>query len=666
MAFDNVMHGTNESEMLEGTVGSDLLWGLGGDDTLMGGAGDDWLSGGMGADEIHGGEGSDWAVYLASAKGVTVSLRPGANINMGGDAEGDELIDIENIYGSMHGDHLIGSGRANKLVGGAGRDLLQGGAGDDMLRGGDGDDELEGGAGNDSLFGDKGSDILSGEDGHDVLWGGKENDILDGGDGNDTLEGGFGKDDIDGGDGMDTVQYSRSNEAVTVDLGTGMGTGGHADGDTLEGIEGVTGSMHGDMLTLGDDMGGTLMGYKGDDTLTGGAMADKLMGGMGNDTLMGGKGDDTLSGDMGNDMLMGGMGNDMLYASDGEDTLDGGENAAGEDPDMDTVSYKDAEKGITVNASQTDSTMVVVTKPGSATADNTLKNIEIIQGSPHADTIAANQDIDLSADDVTVNGIMLKGFENATGGSDGNMLTGNDMANVLMGGGGNDTLDGGDGADMLQGGDDADDLTGGEGADTLYGGKGVDTINGGADDDMIVPGLGIATGEAGAGPEDLSGGAGGDTFMFGAFGTDDDGIADPDADPITRSIDGTGAEAFTATINDFEEDGGDTLDISAWGGVKITSDAVRFALLNGSYSSATGGVGTAPGDDAGDWLLTVSADANAVLTLSVNRDTKVVEAADTATTAADEQDVTEVDSYAITITGVPATDLSVDDFMLGG
>ena len=113
MAFDNVRHGTNAGEMLEGTVGNDLLWGLGGDDTLMGGAGDDWLSGGMGADVIDGGAGEDWAVYFASAKGVTVSLRPGANLNKGGDAEGDELIDIENVAGSMHGDHIMGSGRVS-------------------------------------------------------------------------------------------------------------------------------------------------------------------------------------------------------------------------------------------------------------------------------------------------------------------------------------------------------------------------------------------------------------------------------------------------------------------------------------------------------------------------------------------------------------------------
>ena len=113
MAFDRVIHGTNEGEMLDGSVGSDLIWGLGGDDTLMGGGGDDWLSGGMGADVINGGAGEDWAVYFASAKGVTVSLRPGANLNKGGDAEGDELIDIENIAGSLHGDHIMGSGRVS-------------------------------------------------------------------------------------------------------------------------------------------------------------------------------------------------------------------------------------------------------------------------------------------------------------------------------------------------------------------------------------------------------------------------------------------------------------------------------------------------------------------------------------------------------------------------
>ena len=189
---------------------------------------------------------------------------------------------------------------------------------------------------------------------------------------------------------------------------------------------------------------------------------------------------------------------------------------------------------------------------------------------------------------------MLKGFENATGGDGDNTLTGDGMANVLMGGGGNDTLSGGMEADTLQGGDGADSLTGGGGADMLYGGDGVDTINGGDGDDMIVPGMGIATGETGAGPENLSGGAGGDTFMFGGFGMDDDGKTVAQDGTVSRDADGTGAEAFTAAISDFEEDEGDTIDISSWGGVKITTDALRYALLNGAYSSATGGC---PGDD---------------------------------------------------------------------
>ena len=48
----------------------------------------------------------------------------------GGDAEGDKLLNIENIIGSFNGDTLTGNHLANRLEGGDGGDTLYGGAGE--------------------------------------------------------------------------------------------------------------------------------------------------------------------------------------------------------------------------------------------------------------------------------------------------------------------------------------------------------------------------------------------------------------------------------------------------------------------------------------------------------------------------------------------------------
>ena len=70
-----------------------------------------------------------------------------------------------------------------------------------------------------------------------------------GGADSDYLEGGFGADVIDGGDGFDIAGYELSDAGVTIDLATGTAQGGHAEGDTLTGIELIVGSSYADRLT---------------------------------------------------------------------------------------------------------------------------------------------------------------------------------------------------------------------------------------------------------------------------------------------------------------------------------------------------------------------------------------------------------------------------------
>ena len=110
---------------------------------------------------------------------------------------------------------------------------------------------------------------FNGGDDNDQLKGSRSDDILSGGSGNDLLQGGAGADELDGGEGSDTAYYLTSASGVTVDLSTGMGTGGDAEGDTLTNVERVRGSEFDDSL-IGDAGNNILRGGAGGDNLTGG------------------------------------------------------------------------------------------------------------------------------------------------------------------------------------------------------------------------------------------------------------------------------------------------------------------------------------------------------------------------------------------------------------
>jgi Ca2+-binding RTX toxin-like protein len=315
--------GSAAANILTGLGSDDLLRGLAGNDTLDGGAGIDFLVGGAGADVLIGGAAIDTVDYTDSAAGVTVRI---GGTGSGGDAQGDTIgADIENIQGSWDfNDVLIGSEAANTLTGFGGNDLLIGQGGDDTLNGAGGDDELEGGAGADHLNAGTGPGIdtvayatsqtgvtvnlttltasggdaqgdqfgagaefenIRGSASADTLTGNALANVLTGGGGNDVLRGVAGADHLDGGDGTDFAMYSESSVGVTVNLATGIGSGGNAQGDTLVSIEGVYGGSGGDTLT-GDAGANTLVGNGGDDVIQGGAGRDSMASGDGADRFV--------------------------------------------------------------------------------------------------------------------------------------------------------------------------------------------------------------------------------------------------------------------------------------------------------------------------------------------------------------------------------------------
>jgi Ca2+-binding RTX toxin-like protein len=225
--------------------GNDFIFGLGGSDDILGGAG---------ADYIDGGAGADYAEYYDSWEGVVVSLVTGEGF--GGTAEGDTLVNIENLWGSVHADWLIGNNGINWLYGDGGNDLLDGGLGDDILTGGGGDD---------------------------------------------TLKGGGGADTLEGNTGIDTASYNGSSAGVVVSLISDYADGGDATGDELNGVENLTGSAYADNL-WGDGGANVLRGMNGNDTLKGFGGADRLFGGNGNDLMIGGTGFmDIMNGEAGAD-----------------------------------------------------------------------------------------------------------------------------------------------------------------------------------------------------------------------------------------------------------------------------------------------------------------------------------------------------------------------------
>ncbi|WP_052121600.1 calcium-binding protein [Inquilinus limosus] len=285
-------------ENITGTAFIDHLYGDGANNTILGLDGNDTIRGGAGSDALDGGAGSDFANYQGSSAAVNVNLL--TNVNTGGDAAGDTLANIENLYGSSHddtltgdagrniiggelgNDTLIGNGGDDSLSGEAGNDNLDGGDGNDRLVGGDGDDIANGGANSDSIDGGAGTDTLNGGAGDDSISGGAGTDTINGNDGNDIIEGGADADAIDGGAGIDTASYANSSQGVVVHLQAGIGLNGDADGDTLTGIEQVYGSAFNDSLT-GDNGNNTFWGGAGNDTIQGAGGADVLKGGAGND-----------------------------------------------------------------------------------------------------------------------------------------------------------------------------------------------------------------------------------------------------------------------------------------------------------------------------------------------------------------------------------------------
>jgi Ca2+-binding RTX toxin-like protein len=620
-----LLAGGHGNDTLNGGDGDDTLYGdVGyqfsgsGTDTLNGGAGNDMLAGGELGDVLNGGFGIDTAIYSSSSAAVTVNLAFGTA--SGGDADGDTLTSIENVTGSSFNDMLVGSTAANTLDGGDGTDQViyafSGAAVSINL------------ATNANTGSDAQGDILlavenvTGSAFDDTLVGNTAVNVLAGGDGNDVLDGAAGGDTLDGGAGRDTATYAQSNAAVTIDLIFGANTGGHAQGDVLQGIEDLVGSAFGDTL-IGDGGGNVIDGGAGDDLIVGYDGADTIRGGAGIDTIyfynaavtvnlatgMGTGGDaqgdtyqnvENVVGSALNDTLIGNTGANALYGDDGDDKLTGhgGADVLDGGFGIDTVYYDISAAGVVVS-------LATGTGAGGDAEGDTVSNFENITGSAFADklfgwtganalnggagddTLRGGAGADVldggqgsdfanyqgSAAAVTVDllahtnsggdaqGDTLANIENLYGSGNDDHLSGDAGRNVIGGENGNDTLAGNGGDDAMNGENGNDSLDGGDGADRLVGGAGTDTIHGGAGIDSIDAGADKDIVFGDDGNDGLHGGAGDDVLTGGAGADLLQGAAGNDIVAYGAIGDSTVAAAGKDTVFDFTT--GDHIDLSA-------------------------------------------------------------------------------------------------------
>lgn len=371
------------SDRLTGNTLNNILIGGPGPDTLTGADGSDMLIGGLGSDvylfanvlscvmetdkvvEFSGNvNGVDVLDFNGMTTAVTVDLTMSTStammLNRTVEMDltvGNDVLNIENVYGGSWDDILIGNAVANRLFGRAGSDSMTGGDGNDTYYFSDpagleidtvvennlpsaGRDTLDFGgltmttpvtadltldlttatmgvglntrtvrtgpsvtglvANIENLFGGAGGDSLTGNDAINVFIGGPENDTMTDGKGNDIYR-------------LDDASSSGEVDEVVELPGVGEGTDrldfAIASVPVVVDLTGSTPTTVGNRTISPSSSWGNLenvVGGSGNDILIGNALANSLDGRDGNDILVGGLGADSLNGNAGEDIAIAG------------------------------------------------------------------------------------------------------------------------------------------------------------------------------------------------------------------------------------------------------------------------------------------------------------------------------------------------------------------------
>jgi Ca2+-binding RTX toxin-like protein len=209
-----------------------------------------------------------------------------------------------------------------------------------------------------------------------------------------------------------------------------------------------------------------MQGFKGADTLSGGADFDTLGGGRGKDILNGGQDKDTLFGGPDNDELNGEEGDDdYLFANGwGKDRIpDTTSGMFGE-----RLSFSMVTQPVTMDLIQSASRPEVESGRNTVNFGAAIAIVEV-DGGTSGDKIRGQADGD------SLNGLQGGDTINARGGNDS--LAGGDGDDKLIGGSGGDSFDAAGGADRIEAADnEADTIDCGGGKDTVFFDQVLDTI----------------------------------------------------------------------------------------------------------------------------------------------------------------------------------------------
>lgn len=674
---EDILHGGPGQDRLVGGTEADTLFGGTDSDTLVGGTGDDVLFGGSGDDfyQYETGDGTDTILETSGFDVILMRSNLGlgdinfsqigadlhiVNLNLPGGFiitnffSGNASFVVEELVfddgtsfdlTSLLPDDLTftGTPTLEDFVGGNGSDTVDYSNSEtrvkvDLVAGTGTDGDAQGDT-YDSIENIIGADLSSSGD---FIYGNDSSNHIEGLGGHDVLEGGANADIIDGGAGFDYARYTRSDEAVDIDLTRATQLGGDAGGDQLISIENVTGSNFDDTLT-GDD---------GNNTLRGGNGNDMLSGGLGNDKLFGDRGDDAF-------FYVGGI-DQINERDDGvdsvtfdsiwnpEDVIISGNQLTFRNSIANEITFNDItliESFVFSGGREFDlAGLQAFSTPidegtGAGTEDNFVATAiaENFDGGDSDDTVDYSNSttrvkVDLetgTGTDGFAAGDTYDSIENIIGAdlsTSGDFIYGDDGANHIQGLGGRDVLEGGDGADIIDGGDkedyarytrsdngvdvdltratqiggDAQDdqlisienltgsahndtLTGDAGRNTLRGERGNDTLNGGDGNDMLYGGRNDDLLIGGGGTDNLYGQDGADTFGFDLGSVDvvrDFDLAEGDKLDISDLL--IGYDTVSDTISNFvqlTDDGTNSfLAVDADGGA---DNFVQVARING-------------------------------------------------------------------------------------
>ncbi len=517
---------------LLGGAGDDVITGGGGNDSLTGGAGNDTYYFDtdlvLGNDTLVDSSGTDTLNFTNGTVGISMNLGlPGFQTYFGStQLMLSSAIAFENLVGTSGNDFITGNTLANTLTGGAGNDTyffdtdlvlgnetLVDSSGTDTLNFSNGTVGITmnlGLAGFQTYFGTTqlmlssatAFENLVGTTGNDSITGNTLANNLTGGAGNDTYF--FDTDLLLGNDtlvdstGTETLNFSNGTVGVTLNLG-------------LAGFQtyfGTTQLMLSSATAFED-----VVGTSGNDSLTGNNLVNRLTGGAGDDLLNGGLGDDRYLFDtnfaLGSDVLnelpgagidalvftSGGLGVNLNLGLTALQTLNSRlKLVLGSDGDFEDILGSSGNDDLVGNASanritpgpgndivnggfgndryvfdtdmQLGADLLSDTDgiDGLVFSDGTLLPVTINLGiAASLQTLNVNLSLTLSTDTA---------FEELTGTSGNDMLTGNSKANRIIGGPGNDILVGGAANDRYV--FDADEQ---QGSDTLSDSFGVDLLD---------------------------------------------------------------------------------------------------------------------------------------------------------------------------------------------